>query len=172
MVRVSPAVTREPDRLEVRAPRTAPALALATGVVGLAAGIWLATLGGTASLVLGLVLIVFFVVGTVRAAVRLLRGRPLLVVTPEGIDDGGSIVAAGFLPWSELGSIDVLPARGGGMLVIGVRDPEAVLARTTPARARVGRTQAGRLGSPVVLPPTVLPVPAEELAADIEAFRP
>ena len=58
------------------------------------------------------------------------------------------------------------------MLVIGVRDPEAVLARTTPARARVGRTQAGRLGSPVVLPPSVLPVPRRGLAADIEAFRP
>jgi len=172
VVRVSPAVTREPDRLEIRAPRAAPTVALATGVVGLAAGIWLATTGGTANLVLGLVLLVFFGTGTVRAAVRLLRARPLLVATRDGIDDGGSIVAAGFLPWSELGSIDVLPTRGGGMLVIGVRDPEAVLARTTAARAKVARTQAGRLGSPVVLAPTVLPVPAEELAADIEAFRP
>jgi hypothetical protein len=172
VVRVSSAVVREPDRLEIRAPRTAPTVTLVTGIIGLAAGIWLASAGGTASLVLGLVLLVFFGVGAGRAAVRLLRGKPLLVATREGIDDGGSIVAAGFLPWSELGSIDVLPGRGGGILVIGVRDPEAVLARTTPARARVGRTQAGRLGSPVVLVPTVLPVPAEELAADLEAFRP
>ncbi|MFC5139182.1 STM3941 family protein [Actinomycetospora rhizophila] len=169
---MSAGVTREPDRVEVRAPRTAPVVALVTGVIGLAAGVWLLLAGGTANLVLGAVLVLFFGVGAVRAVLRLVRGKPLLIATPEGIDDGGSIVAAGFLPWSELGTIDVLPARGGAMLVIGVRDPEAVLARTTPGRARVGRAQAGRLGSPVVLPPTVLPVPAEELAADLERLRP
>ncbi|MDD7937076.1 hypothetical protein PHK61_01440 [Actinomycetospora lutea] len=167
-----PAVTREPDRLEVRAPRTAPVVTLVTGVIGLAAGVWLLLTGGTAGVVLGVVLVLFFGVGAVRAALRLVRGAPLLIATREGVDDGGSIVAAGFLPWSEIGTIDVLPARGGGMLVIGVRDPEAVLARTTPGRARVGRAQAGRLGSPVVLPPTLLPVPADELAADLERLRP
>jgi hypothetical protein len=169
---VSPAVTREPDRLEIRAPQTAPLVALVTGLIGLAAGVWLLLSGGTASLVLGGVLAVFFGVGAVRALLRLVRGRPLLVATREGIDDGGSIVAAGFLPWSEVGGIDVLAARGGGMLVIGVRDPEAVLSRATPARARVGRVQAGRLGSPVVLPPTVLPVPASEVAEELERLRP
>jgi hypothetical protein len=169
---VSPAVTREPDRLEIRAPQTAPVVALATGLIGLAAGVWLLLSGGTASLVLGGVLAVFFGVGAARALLRLVRGRPLLVATREGIDDGGSIVAAGFLPWSEVGGIDVLAARGGGMLVIGVRDPEAVLSRATPARARVGRVQAGRLGSPVVLPPTVLPVPAAEVAEELERLRP
>jgi hypothetical protein len=166
------AVVREPDRLEIRANRTAPAVTLATGVVGVAAGLWLLASGGTANVVLGVVLLLFFGVGAVRGAVRLVRGRPLLVATREGVDDGGSIVVAGFLPWSEVGAIDVLPARGGGMLVIGVRDPEAVLARTTPQRAKVGRAQAGRLGSPVVLPPTVLPVPAQELADDLERLRP
>lgn len=169
---MSPAVTREPDRLEIRAPQTAPLVALVTGLIGLAAGVWLLLSGGTASLVLGGVLAVFFGVGAVRALLRLVRGRPLLVATREGIDDGGSIVAAGFLPWSEVGGIDVLAARGGGMLVIGVRDPEAVLSRATPARARVGRVQAGRLGSPVVLPPTVLPVPASEVAEELERLRP
>lgn len=169
---MSSSVVREPDRLEVRAPRTAPVVTLVTGVIGLAAGAWLLLSGGTASVVLGVVLVLFFGVGAVRAVLRLVRGKPLLVATPDGIDDGGSIVAAGFLPWSELGTIEVLRARGGGMLVIGVRDPEAVLSRTTPSRARVGRAQAGRLGSPVVLPPTVLPVPAEELAADLERLRP
>jgi len=172
VVRVSPAVVREPDRLEVRAPRTAPLVALSTGVLGVAAGLWLLLSGGTANLVLGVVLLLFFGASGASAAVRLVRARPLLVATPEGIDDGGSIVAAGFLPWTEVGAIDVLAARGGGMLVIGVRDPEAVLARTAPARARVGRVQAGRLGSPVVLPPAVLPVPAAELATDLEALRP
>ncbi|GAA4941620.1 hypothetical protein EV188_11387 [Actinomycetospora succinea] len=169
---MSSGLTREPDRLEVRAPRTAPVVTLVTGVIGLAAGVWLVLAGGTASVVLGVVLVLFFGVGAVRAALRLARGKPLLIATGDGIDDGGSIVAAGFLPWSEIGGIDVLPARGGSMLVIGVRDPEAVLSRTTPARARVGRAQAGRLGSPVVLPPTVLPVPADELAADLERLRP
>ena len=172
MVHVSPPVTREPDRLEVRAPRGAPFVALSTGVLGVAAGAWLVASGGTANLVLGVVLLLFFGVSGARGAVALVRARPLLVATPEGVEDGGSVVAAGFLPWSEIGSIDVLSARGGGMLVIGVRDPEAVLARTSPARARVGRAQAGRLGSPVVLPPAVLPVPAAELAADLERLRP
>lgn len=167
-----PALVREPDRLEVRAPRTAPLVTLVTGVIGLAAGAWLLLSGGTASVVLGAVLVLFFGVGVVRAVLRLVRGKPLLVATRDGVDDGGSIVAAGFLPWSEIGTIDVLPARGGAMLVIGVRDPEAVLSRTTPARARVGRAQAGRLGSPVVLPPTVLPVPAADLATELERLRP
>jgi len=169
---MSSAVTREPDRLEVRAPQTAAVVALGTGLIGVAAGVWLLLSGGTASLVLGGVLVVFFGVGAVRAVLRLVRGRPLLVATREGIDDGGSIVAVGFLPWSEVGMIDVLAARGGGMLVIGVRDPEAVLSRATPARARVGRTQAGRLGSPVVLAPTVLPLPAAEVAEELERLRP
>jgi hypothetical protein len=171
VVRVS-AVVREPDRLEIRANRTGPAVTLATGVVGVVAGVWLLLSGGTANLVLGVVLVLFFVVSAVRGLLRLVRGRPLLVATREGVDDGGSVVVAGFLPWSEVGAIDVLPARGGDLLVIGVRDPEAVLSRTSPARAKIGRTQAGRLGSPVVLPPTVLPVPAQELAADLERLRP
>jgi hypothetical protein len=171
VVRVS-ALVREPDRLEIRASSGASLVALATGLVGLAAGVWLLFLGGTASLVLGAVLVAFFAVGVVRALLRLVRGRALLVATREGVDDGGSVVAAGFLPWAELGVIEVLPVRGGDALVIGVRDPEAVLARATPARARVARAQAGQLGSPVVLPPTVLPVPARELAADLEALRP
>lgn len=171
MVRVSP-VTREPDRLEVRAPRTAPVMTLVTGVLGVAAGLFLLLTGGTAAVVLGIVLVFFCAVSAGTGAMRLLRARPLLVATREGVDDGGSVVAAGFLSWSELGSIDVLPARGGGILVIGVRDPEAILARATPARARLGRAQAGRLGSPVVLPPTVLPVPAQELATALESLRP
>ena len=172
MVRVSPAVRRDPDRLEVRAARAAPLVAAATAVLGVAAGMWLLVIGGTANSVFGVVVLLFSGVSGGNALRRLLRPRPLLVATRGGIDDRGSIVAAGFLPWPEIGSIDVLPARGGGVLVIGVRDPEAVLARVTPARARVGRAQAGRLGSPVVLPPTVLPVPADELAADLERLRP
>ncbi|WP_133252089.1 STM3941 family protein [Actinomycetospora cinnamomea] len=169
---MSPAISREPDRIEVRAPRAAPMATLAMSVVGVAAGVWLLVSGGAGNVVLGVVLLAFFGVGAIRALLRLVKGRALLVATPDGVDDGGSVVAAGFLPWSEIGTIEVLPGRGGGMLVIGVRDPEAVLARTSPARARVGRAQAGRLGSPVVLPPTVLPVPAEELAADLERLRP
>ena len=106
---MSPAVTREPDRLEIRAPQTAPLVALATGLVGRAAGVWLVLSGGTASLVLGGVLAVFFGVGAVRALLRLVRGRPLLVATREGIDDGGSIVAAGFLPVGPLGSAAAAP---------------------------------------------------------------
>ena len=94
-------------------------------------------------------------------------------MTREGVDDGGSIVAAGFLPWSEIGMLEVVAAkRGGAMLVIGVRDPDAVLARVPGPRATIGRQQAGMLGSPVVLPPTVLPVPPSELVDDIEALRP
>lgn len=172
MVRMSSRVTREPDRLEVRAPRTGPAMTLVTGVLGVAAGLWLLLTGGTGAVVLGIVLVFFCAVSAGTAGMRLLRSRPLLVATREGVDDGGSIVAVGFLPWSEIGSVDVVPARGGGILVIGVRDPESVLARAAPARARVGRAQAGRLGSPVILPPSVLPVPAQDLAADLEALRP
>ena len=37
---------------------------------------------------------------------RLVRGKPLLVATPEGVDDGGSIVAAGFLLFFARGWID------------------------------------------------------------------
>ena len=167
------AVVREPGRVVVPAPRAVPVMTLVTGLIVLAAGLWLLATGtGGGVVVLGIVLAFFGAVSAGTGARRLLRGRPLLVVTPEGVDGGGSIVAAGFLPWSEVGSIDVLPARGGAMLVIGVRDPEAVLGRTTPARAKVGRAQAGRLGSPVVLPPTVLPVPAQEIADDLERLRP
>ncbi len=170
---MSPLVVREPDRLVVRARRAGPLTTLAAGVVGIAAGAWLVVTGGTASAIVGVLLCVFFASSALGAATRLLRDRPVLTVTREGVDDGGSIVAAGFLPWSEVGMLDVVAAkRGGAMLVIGVRDPDAVLARVPGPRARLARQQAGLLGSPVVLPPTVLPVPPAEIVDDIEALRP
>jgi hypothetical protein len=172
-VPMSSLVVREPDRLVVLPRHTGPLTMLAAGVVGVVAGVWLIVTGGTASAVVGVLLCVFFGFSALGAASRVLRRHPVLTVTREGVDDGGSIVAAGFLPWSEVGMLDVVQAkRGGAMLVIGVRDPDAVLAKVPGPRARIGRQQAGLLGSPVVLPPTVLPVPPAEIVDDIEALRP
>lgn len=155
-------------------PARGPAvIALATGLVGVAGGVLLIVGGGTPATVAGIALCAFFGATALGGLVRLVRRRPVLTVTGEGLEDTGSLVGAGFLPWSEVGAVDVLAARrGGDLLVVGVQDVEAVLSRATPTRARVARQQAGLLGSPVIFPPTVLPMPAAELRDEIERRRP
>lgn len=161
------------DAFVVHPPPTPAVIALATGLVGVAGGVLLIAGGGTAATVVGVVLALFFGATALGGLLRLARRRPVLTVTPEGLQDTGSLVGAGFLPWSEVGTLDVLAARrGGNLLVVGVHDAEAVLSRATPTRARIARQQAGLLGSPVIFPPAVLPMPATELRDEIERRRP
>lgn len=161
------------DGLVVHPPRAPAVIALATGLVGLAGGVLLLVGGGTPATVVGVLLIAFFGATALGGLLRLARRRPVLTVTADGLEDTGSLVAAGFLPWSQVGMLEVLAARrGGDLLVVGVHDPEAVLSRATPTRARVARQQAGLLGSPVIFPAAVLPLPAAALRDEIERRRP
>lgn len=161
------------DALVVHPPRAPAVIALATGLVGTAGGLLLLAGGGTLAVVAGVALVVFFGATALGGLLRLARRRPVLTVGADGLVDSGSLVAAGLLPWSQLGALDVVPARrGGDLLVVGVRDPEEVLSHTTASRARIARQQAGVLGSPVVFPPAVLPMPARELRDEIERRRP
>lgn len=159
--------------LVVHPPRAPAVIALATGLVGVAGGVLLLTGGGTPATIAAVVLLLFFGATALGGLLRLARRRPVLTVTGEGLTDRGSLVAAGFLPWSAVGTLDVLAARrGGDLLVVGVHDPEEVLSRASPTRARVARQQAGLLGSPVIFPPAVLPRPAADLRDEIERRRP
>lgn len=164
-----------PDRVVVQPPWRPTVVALLVGALGVAAGAWLITTAAasTVATVLGAVLCAFFGFTLIGGVLQAARRRPVLVVTAEGLDDGGSLVAAGFLPWSAIGALDLLPARGGReLLVVGVRDPEAVLARVPATRARIARRQAGVLGSPVAFAPGALPVPAAAVRDAIETLRP
>lgn len=161
------------DALVVHPPRAPAVIALATGLVGTAGGVLLLVGGGTLATVAGLALVVFFGATALGGLLRLARRRPVLTVGAAGIEDTGSLVAAGLLPWPQVGALDVMPARrGGDLLVVGVHDPEDVLSRTSPTRARIARQQAGVLGSPVIFPPAVLPMPARDLRDEIERRRP
>jgi hypothetical protein len=104
---------------------------------------------------------------TVRSA---LSRAPALVVDHTGITDRTSALAAGFVPWSEVTGLSTWSHEGQTVVVVGVADPEAVLARVGPVARRLMRVNTGLC--PVTLATTALPLSAGQLVEEMAAFAP
>jgi hypothetical protein len=127
---------------------------------------------------IGIVGAIFFGACAVFCLVRLVSRRPGLVIDQEGIIDSTSYSSVGRVPWSQItgATVTSLPTFQRSLIfrippprimVIEVREPQLFLARGNWLQQLLRRGSVGMLGSPVVLPGSVLRADLDDLARRI-----
>jgi hypothetical protein len=119
----------------------------------------------------GVLPIAFFGACGLYSLWRLVVPRPLLVIDRQGIHDNASPMGGGRIPWAQITGCGVCEYRGQLMVGIGLVEPAAHLARLISVKRRLVQANMGLGFPPVLIPQSILPIPAGELAAEIEAFR-
>lgn len=117
--------------------------------------------------VMGVIGVAFFGLAVVFAAVRSVRGAPALVLDADGLHDNAAWAAAGTVPWSNIVVADATSFGMQSMLVVAVRDPQAVVAGTTGLRRMMLSANARMMSTPVNIPGILLPARPSELADEI-----
>lgn len=159
---------RGDGELAIHADRARLALLLALSIAFAGLGAALVSLGWPERelvlLIAGALGLLFFGACALWIAARLLRQRPLLVLTREGLHDQASAIGVGLLRWSEIEGVRSYDFRGQRMLGIQPRDLEAVLARASPAKALAMRANLALGCAPINIPAVALPGGCDELA--------
>jgi hypothetical protein len=160
-----------PDRRVVFYPSRPKQILMTVGaVVFVLLGVWLVTLGEVFVVVAGVASILFFGMCGVLLARMLLDPRPALVLDRDGLHDRASALAAGLIRWPEISRAATFTYRGQRMLGIDVHDPAALLARVTPVKRYVMRTNVRLVGPLVSIPQNVLPVDVDRVCAEMRTF--
>jgi hypothetical protein len=157
-----------PDRLEVAVNYGAIAGRFFAGLFLGAAFWWLFERNGVvAAIILGLGGLII----TYYTLLMVLGHGPGLVMTDKGLSIRRGIGTVTDLPWTDITTIELKAAMGSTALVIGVRDPELLLARVKGyARWNMRRTQE-MFGSPVRIPVFALKRDGQWLAQRAGEFR-
>ena len=112
----------------------------------------------------GIIGIAFFGAAGTYAVYRLVVPRPAVRLTPYGIFDNSSVVAAGFIPWSDIAFVAPVTVSRNRMLGFFLKDP-ASFARSKPWPIASLLRLNLRLGFPIVsVPEVVLPGRIDDLA--------
>ena len=119
---------------------------------------------------LGIVTALFGAAGAAYGVVKSRDRKPGLTLSPAGLLDNSSHVAAGFIPWSEVTGLDLFQARGQQMLVIKVADPGKYIERGSAVKRALNRANAGMVGSPVVISSNALRIPFDELRSEVASY--
>jgi len=165
------------EEIRLYAPRTRLAVFAATSLVFVLVGLWIAgviggePMYGPVGVIAGWFAAVVFGVFTPYLLYRLVTRRPSLVIGHDGIVDHATATSVGTVGWEEIAEVGLRDFAGQRMIVIAVRDEEALLARQNPVNAVLMRVNKGLNGSMVNIPHTALEVSVEEALAHIERFR-
>jgi len=114
----------------------------------------------------------FFGAAALFAVYQLLACRSAVTLRGDGIVDRSSLLAAGFVPWSDIAFVAPVSVGNNRMLGFYLRDPASFVRRQSWARALLLRVNL-RVGFPVVaVSEHMLPGPLEELANQLAARFP
>jgi hypothetical protein len=137
-------------------------------VIGLAMIAW----GGVTARVVGGLAVAFFGLCGAYVLTEMLWRRPSVELDRGGIRVRSHLAAAGYLPWAEVTGAVVYEMGGQRMLGIEVRDREDLIARATPLRRFVMRSNR-RLGYPLVnIPQTAVADDLDDVLGCLRRFRP
>ncbi|MDO4794566.1 MAG: STM3941 family protein [Brachymonas sp.] len=118
---------------------------------------WLAHGAGMGSIVCFGAFALFFVK-------KLFDTKPGLLLTARGIDENASLLAAGFVPWSDIAGFDVYHMQGQRVLVVMLHDPNKYITASRNPLVRKMRQASTRMcGSPVALSANALQIGFDEL---------
>jgi hypothetical protein len=149
-----------------------------------AAGVWLMVACNDGSLVatlgrfvppwfvhgLGAAGALFGAAGVVYGIAKSRDKKPGLILDSEGMVDNSSAVAAGFIPWSEVTSLDIFQIQSQRMLVVHVTDPGKYIERGSALKRALNRANAGMCGSPIVISSNALEIPFDELRTVVGTY--
>ncbi|MFT4102831.1 MAG: STM3941 family protein [Burkholderiaceae bacterium] len=112
--------------------------------------------------------IVFGGLGALWAIWRLRDKRPGLVIGPEGLSDRSNITSVGFIPWSDIQSIQAMIANRQPMLLVHVHEPAPYLARGSSLQQTLRRANWRACGTPIVIAAHALQIRGDLLQAQIQ----
>ena len=104
----------------------------------------------------------FSAFGVIWAALGFRRG-PGVLVDEHGFDDRSSALAVGRVPWGDVVSVRSVVVEGVAIVVVGVREPEAYVARVPRWGRAAARANTVLVGSPVTLSSVGLRTTPEDL---------
>lgn len=172
------------DERVIELSRVKIGLMIAGSLLFIAAGAWFLMASDDGSLVttlsrfvppwfvhgLGLVTALFGAAGAVYGIRKSFDRKPGLTLSPAGLVDNSSAVAAGFIPWSEVTGLGTFEIQGQKMLVVHVTDPARYIERGSALKRALNRANAGMCGSPIVISSNALRIPFDELRNEVAAY--
>lgn len=124
---------------------------------------WVHSIGGAG--------VVLSALGLIYGVVKLFDRRPGLVLSPQGITDHSSAVAAGLIPWSDVTGFSIFQVHRTRLMIILVRNPEDYARRGGALKRAVHRTNIRMVGSPLSISSNVLKIDFDRLHQQLESWR-
>jgi hypothetical protein len=119
----------------------------------------------------GVLALVLATLVVIYGARKMFDNKPGLVLSPEGITDNSSGVAAGLIPWTDITGFDIFEMHRQKMLVILVNEPEKYIQRGNPIQRTLHRANTSMVGSPISISSNTLKIGFDELCALVENYR-
>jgi hypothetical protein len=135
-------------------------IAFATQGIG-SEKIWLTAIGVVIAIFFGLCLLYYIIV--------LIKGKPALKITKEGIIDNSSFIGAGLVRWEDIADIDFINFSNQVFLGIFTFDPDLITDRTTGFKRLLNNLNKGLLETQVNIPIKILDGSLDELVDEINS---
>nr|WP_157998066.1 STM3941 family protein [Ornithinibacillus scapharcae] len=93
----------------------------------------------------------------------MIKRKPALIITTEGIIDQSTYLAAGLIKWEEIADIDLVQFSNQTFLGIYTLDPDLIINRSNSLKSMMNRMNKGLLATQVNIPIKILDCSVEEL---------
>jgi hypothetical protein len=120
---------------------------------------------------IGLLCILIFGAAMIYPLVRLLRHTPTLIIHSSGVVDNGSLLSVGFLPWHEIGRVEIAQFSSQRYLAIDVKNREAFLRAQSGIKALLLKFNSKISGDVTYIASMNLSMPLEEIVSAIRERR-
>jgi hypothetical protein len=120
---------------------------------------------------IGLLCILVFGAAMIYPLVRLLRHTPTLIIHSSGVVDNGSALSVGFLPWHEVGRVEIVQFSSQRYLAINVRNSETLLRAQSGLKALILKFNSKISGDVTYIASMNLCMPLEEIVSAIRERR-
>lgn len=115
--------------------------------------------------------LVFFGLVGIIALIQLFSKKSALIINEKGITDNTTMVSLGFIPWAEIQQIQTTNAMNQRFLMIILKDPKRIIARSkNPWQKMFNKLNYRLYGSPVGISINNLKISAEELKQELKAW--
>ncbi len=117
---------------------------------------------------IGIIAIVFFGLCLIYYINVLIKRKPALIVSEEGIFDDSSFIGAGLVRWEEIEALDFVNFSGQLFLGIKTYDPNLIVNRSNGVKRTLNKLNKGLVEAQVNIPVKILACSIDELVEEIQ----